>query len=100
MPDRYRISITPRACVDLETIFAYIEKDSPRNASGMISRLIDAIDSLDILPHRHVVCAGRLIPSETVRRMPVSPFLVYYRVDDEHLTVDILTVRHGRQRQP
>jgi plasmid stabilization system protein ParE len=32
--------------------------------------------------------------------MPVSPFIVYYRVDDKRGAVRILTVRHGARRQP
>ena len=35
-----------------------------------------------------------------VRRMPVPPFLVYYRVNDDTKTVDIVAVRHGARRQP
>ena len=100
MPDHYRVTITPRACSDLEDIHQYIVKDSPQNASTMVEQLIGAIDGLEILPHRNVVYAGEPRPSEAVRRMPVPPFLIYYRVNDMNLTVDVITIRHGKRRQP
>lgn len=52
MPDTYVVRITPRALSDLEAIFEYIRRDSPQNASAMIARLLDAVDGLNILPHR------------------------------------------------
>ena len=100
MPDRYRVTITPRACSDLESIYLYIAKESPKNASVVIAQLIDAVDSLELLPHRNVIYSGEPRPSEAVRRMPVPPFLIYYRVNDANLAVDVITIRHGKRQQP
>lgn len=55
MPEAYGIRITPRAVADLEAIFAHINRDSPQNAAKMIRTLLDAIDGLNILPHRYDV---------------------------------------------
>jgi plasmid stabilization system protein ParE len=92
--------MTPRASADLEDIFLYIEKESPQNAAAVAARLISAVDSLEILPHRNVIYTGKHSLSEPVRRMPVPPFIVYYRVDDAALTVDVVTIRHGMRREP
>jgi len=100
MPERYRIIITPRASADLQDIHQYIEKDSPQNATSVAGEIIKAIDSLEIFPLRYRVYKGRKQPSEAVRRMPVPPFLIYYRVQEEHLAVDIITIRHGARRPP
>jgi len=100
MAQRYRVIISPAVTSELAEIYAYIERDSPQNASAMISALVDAIDSLEILPQRHPVYRGKRQPSEAVRRMPVPPYLIYYRVNEPHLAVDILRVRHGARRQP
>jgi plasmid stabilization system protein ParE len=85
---------------DLEQIHSYIAKDSPRNAANFISELLKAIDSLELFPHRYPVHAGRRQPSEAVRRMPVVPYLIYYRVNDNARAVDVVTIRHGKRRQP
>jgi toxin ParE1/3/4 len=100
VPARYRIIISPRAGSDLAAIHQYIERDSPRNAASVAGALIEAIDQLELLPHRYRVYQGHRRPSRAVRRMPVSPFLVYYRVDDGTRSVGIITIRHGKRRQP
>jgi plasmid stabilization system protein ParE len=100
LPERYRVIIPPKASNDLVEICAYIEQDSPQNAASVAQMILDAIDSLDILPHRFKVHEHRRDPAKTVRSMPVPPFIVYYRVDDVRHAVRILHVRHGHRRQP
>ena len=100
MPDRYRIIILPAAADDLVAICPYIERDSPQNAALVAQRLIDAVDSLTVLPRRYKVHEHRKDRAKDVHSMPVPPFIVYYRVDETHLTVRILTIRHGSRRQP
>ena len=100
MSERYRINITPFAAANLEDIHKYIGKDSPQNAAGMATAIIDAIDRLESLPHRYPVDKGRRQPSETVRRMVVQPFLIYYRVNNKNRKVDVVTILHGKQKQP
>lgn len=89
-----------RASADLDAIFRYIEKDSPQNAVSVIEELLDAIDSLEQLPHRYRVLEGEPRARSQTRVMPVSPFLVYYRVLDDQRAVRLITVRHGARRQP
>jgi toxin ParE1/3/4 len=100
MAHRYRVIILPRASADLQELFEYIERQSPQNASGVARQIIDAIDSLEELPHRYEVHASSRDPSRVVRSMPVPPFIVYYRTDEKRLSVHILTIRHGARRQP
>jgi addiction module RelE/StbE family toxin len=96
----YRIRITPRALKELQGIFDYIERDSPQNAASMIRKLMDAIDSLDILPHRYNVPRTGFVRGRRIRSMPVPPYLVRYRIDDRNLMVFVLRVRHGARRKP
>ena len=100
MPDRYRVRIMPRAADDMVGICAGIQRQSPQNASSVARRLLEAIDSLDILPHRYKVHEHRTEPGRTVHSMPVPPFIVYYRVVDRLRVVQVLSVRHGSRRQP
>ena len=100
MPEPYEIRFTTRASDDLTSICSYIERDSAQNAASVARRLIEAIDSLVSLPHRYRIHEHRRDPAKTVHAMPVPPFIVYYRVLDRRLTVEIVAVRHGRRRQP
>jgi plasmid stabilization system protein ParE len=82
----------------LQEIFEYIEQHSPQNAAEMIERLLDAIDSLEMFPHRFKVVQNTDEAEAEVRSMPVKPFLVRYHVDDADHVVTILSVRHGARR--
>ena len=100
MPDAYSVRITPRALADLERAFEWIGKDSPQNAASMITRLLDAIDGLNILPHRFDVPRTGRVRGRQVRSMPVRPYLVRYRIDEARKVVFVLRVRHGARRDP
>jgi plasmid stabilization system protein ParE len=98
MPTRYRVNLTPESAGHLEEIFKYIEAGSPQNAPRVIQRLLDGIFSLEQLPHRFKVVRNTSAVGETIRSMPVPPFLVRYHVDDGARRVTILSVRHGARR--
>ena len=99
MPDTYRIRISPRALKDLEGIFRFIVRDSPQNAAGMIRKLLDAIDSLEMLPHRFDVPRTGHPRGRSTRSMPVWPYLVGYRIDEKRKAVFVTRVRHGARRR-
>ena len=100
MPARYRVIFSRRAATDLQLIHDYIQRESPQNAAAVATELIGAIDSLELLPHRYPVHRGHRPPAAAVRRMPVPPFLVYYRVTDRPRVFGVITIRHGSRRQP
>lgn len=96
MPKLYRVRITPRALADLQRIFDYIAQDSPGNAAAMIERILDAIDGLEFMPTRFKEMEGA--ESKGIRSMPIRPYLVRFRVEENAGTVHILHVRHGARR--
>ncbi|HEX4797412.1 MAG TPA: type II toxin-antitoxin system RelE/ParE family toxin [Humisphaera sp.] len=100
MLDRYRIIILPRASADIAEAHAYIERDSPQNATAVVRRLIQTIDSLELLPHRFKVYRASRNAARVVRSVPVPPHILYYRVVERDKVVLILTIRHGARRQP
>jgi plasmid stabilization system protein ParE len=55
MPARYGVHVMPEASADLARAFEYIGQDSPQNAASVLNELFAAIDSLELLPHRHKV---------------------------------------------
>jgi plasmid stabilization system protein ParE len=94
MPARFRVILSVRAAADLHSLHDHIQKDSPQNATAFTAELVKAIDSLERLPLRYPVYSGRRAPAQ-VRRMPVPPYLIYYRVSEPNSAVEIITVRHG-----
>jgi plasmid stabilization system protein ParE len=100
MPDRYEVEITTDARRDLRSIYNVIAKRSPRIASKMIGRLLDACATLDLAPHRHAVPRNRYSRGRNVRAMPLWPYIIRYRIDESHRTVFVMHVRHGARRKP
>ena len=99
-PQQYHVLFTERAAADLEGIFRYIAFQSPQNASGMIQRIADAIDSLEMFPHRYPTIEPHPRSRPQTRMMPVGSYLVYYRVLENQQAVRVITVRHGARQRP
>jgi addiction module RelE/StbE family toxin len=99
-PARYRILLTQQALADIEEIHAYIAERSETAAASMIERILDAIDSLEVFPHRNVVKRRSSKMAEPVRSLPVRPYVIFFRVVDQHHVVVIRHIRHGARRRP
>src|SRR5437660_1599073 len=100
MARRYRILLTKRFADDLQSIFDYIATRSAQNAPKMISRILDALERLKVIPHRTVVRGQPEADSHPVRSLPVGSYMILFRVFDEHRVVRVLCVRHGARRPP
>jgi len=81
---------TRRALRDVETHVAYLDQVNPRAAQDLAIALIEAGDSLSMMPRRGR--PGR-IPG-TRELLAVSPYLIVYDIDGDDVT--ILRVWHGR----
>jgi plasmid stabilization system protein ParE len=96
----YRVILLPAAFADLDRITDYIKQDSPQNAAVVLDLLWQATQSLSQFPQRYKFHERRRDQALAVHSMPVPPFVVYYRIDEGSAVVRILTVRHGRRKQP
>jgi len=92
--------MTPRAGADLEAIHHYIDALSPQNAPTMVSRILDAIDSLKLVPHRTKVKGQGRKARNPVRSIAIWPYIVYFRVLDDESVVRVVCIIHGARRQP
>ena len=100
MARSYKVIVSPRASGDLSQIYEYIALDSPENAAKFLQTLVEAIDSLALLPSRHPLIEARPRIKRETRAMPVSPYLIYYHILEAQGAVRVVTVRHGARRQP
>ena len=100
MQNTHRVILTAAALGDLEGIAQFIRQESPRNAAGVAEQILDAIDSLALMPSQFRRVGKSRKRGSTIHVMVVRPFVVHYRVEDQPPAVFILNIRHGSQRRP
>lgn len=100
MAETHQVMLTADAFSDLEGIGGYIHQHSPRNAAAVAKTILDAIDPLALMPARFRRIGQSRRRGSPVHAMVVRPFIVYFRVEDGLAVVYVLTVRHGKRRQP
>lgn len=98
MPEKYRVIYTRQVADQIREIVEYIARSSPENAARMAERMVKAIDSLELLPHRFSIVRNPDAVGEPVRSMLVRPYLIRYQVNERLLTVTVVSIRHGARR--
>ena len=95
-----KVIVRERAEDDLDDIFQWIAKDNPRAAAGVVSRIRDRINALELDSLAHM---GRLGFVEGTLELVEYPYLIIYRVDDARREVVVLSIMHGareREQEP
>jgi plasmid stabilization system protein ParE len=100
MAVQYQVVISPRAFAEIEHQCSYYEPIAPDYADRLYRNLIRRIRGLRDMPHVHRVHQHRRDPKLTVHAMSVNPYIIYYRISDDEMLVNVLRVLHGSQRQP
>ena len=92
-----KIFIRPEADDDLDGIFAWIAKDSPRAASAMIERIRTR---LDLLASTGFAEIGRLGRVEGTRELIDGPFIIVYEIVKDRGELVVLGIFHtARDRE-
>lgn len=84
---------TQRAKGDLQEIYEFIARDSPRAADALVDRIIHASERLAAFPE-----SGHIMPefpALSYREVIVGGYRVLYRIEEE--VVWIANVVHGRR---
>jgi toxin ParE1/3/4 len=84
---------SPEAIEDIETIAAYIERDSPWYAKAVATKIVETAEAIPEYPEM-----GRIVPEiadSAIRERFVHRYRVIYRVDEARVL--IAAVIHGRQ---
>ena len=92
----FKVLIGDSALNDLREIVEFIAQDDPRAAERLGEKLIARAMSLATLPERHAWHDAR----RGIRKMPLSPYLIFYTCDKAAGVVNILHFWHGAQRWP
>ena len=84
-----------RAVRHLVHLRQFIEKDSDQNAAPVASRILNAVDLLQL--HPEMGRPGRIVGTRELV-VPDTPFIIPYRVRRERL--ELIAIFHGRQKWP
>jgi len=88
-----RVSWSPEALDDVDSIAAYIAKDSPFYASAVVKKILDTAESLGKFPY-----IGPIVPEvgeQEFRERFVYSYRLIYRVANKEVMV--VAVIHGRR---
>ncbi len=97
----YRVEILPAAASDAEEAFVWWRGRAPDAADAWVLGLLDAIFSLEELPHRCPVVPESEAVGVEIRQLlygkAPNVYRIYFRVVGED-TVRVLRIRHGARR--
>ena len=95
----YRIEWRPMAREDLRAIVRHIGKDNPTRAKSFGQKLRDKTRPL--AQHPELGRQGRPGLPDWLREIVAHPnYIVFYRVQADTRTVEILRVKHAAQQTP
>ncbi len=91
----YQIIITAKTERDLENIRDFIIRDNPNTTDDFCAELVREAQSLRTFPHR----LGPFGKRSNIRKMPYRAYLIFYKIDEENHTVEILRFWHSARNQ-
>jgi toxin ParE1/3/4 len=98
----FRVDITPRAQLDLDTIYGHVTGEAPCHGSLWSDRFEQSILSLSEFPERCPVEPRLLTSRRTVRKLLFGRrkhvYRVYFTIIED--AVKVLHVRHGARSEP
>jgi plasmid stabilization system protein ParE len=89
-----RVTFDPGARDELDDIFAWIAKDSPRAASEMIGRIEAKVMRLETRELAHM---GRPGLVEGTRELLEWPYIIVYQVFEDRDEIVVVSIVHGAQ---
>lgn len=93
----WKVNYTKDAEQDLQDIYDYISDGllEPTTAANQTNRIMDAVDSLDRMPFRHILYDSELWRTKGLRVLPVDNYLVFYLPNESRSIVTIIRIMYG-----
>jgi len=95
----FEIVLATAARADLDETYNYIAEDSPPNAKRWYAAIIERIETLSDMPHRHARLGDEGFSDREVRAIRYGSHRVIYRIDEAAETVYVLRIWHGARRE-
>ncbi len=95
----YILQLTPQAKADIADACHYIafELENHQAAIDLANGIYDVIFALDVMPNRNPVWPREPWRSRSVRWTGYKNYNIFYAVDDESATVNVLRVFYNRR---
>jgi len=90
------IVIRDSAAADLELIYAWIARYSPRAADEVVEQLLERMRGLLIPGMARIGRPGR---EKGTRELVERPYIIVYEIDETNDQIVVLGVFHGRQKR-
>ena len=90
--DKYSVKLSPRALRDLDGIYSYIARTLLEPETAL--KLVDTI-TLDSMPRRCPERKTGAYAGKGYRQLLIKNYTAIYRIDEEHRTVVVVTVRYS-----
>ena len=99
--EHYEVRITPFAEKAIQEIGLYIAGNlrSPQTGIRMLSLIRREIEALDTMPARYPLTSEKPWHDQGIHRMSVKNFFVYYWINEDEKTVQIIHVLYARRDQ-
>ena len=92
----FKVVITDNALGDLQEIVEFVAQDDPASAVRLGEKIITATLSLAEMPARCPLHDSQ----RGIRKMTLSPYLIFYTCNEMASVVNILHIWHGARRSP
>jgi toxin ParE1/3/4 len=100
MSESFRVTVSDDTTDDLHEILSYIQARSPQGAMTLAMRFHEAIEGLATMPFRYREVGKSRETGASVRSLPVEPYIIYFKVEEDDREVVVLRVLHAKRRQP
>jgi addiction module RelE/StbE family toxin len=77
--------------------YIYAELSAPKAALEMVDKLDDGMRSLETNPNRHALVRDDRLAAKGYRALPVQDYLVFYKVNEQKMLVDIVRILYNRR---
>ncbi len=95
----YTPKLTHQAVEDISDVCRYIalELENPQAAADIANGIYEVIYGLDVMPYRNPIWPREPWHSRGVRWTGYKNYTIFYSVDDETATIEILRVFYNRR---
>ena len=97
--NKYKIQFSKDARKDLIDTYSYIKYNlqEPAIANKLIAKIREEINKLKDNPTIYAVIQDEIIKKREIRKIKVSNYIVFYRIEEKNKIAEIVRIMYGRR---